>query len=671
MQLECSKPDSPVPLGQRRRGFGSIRSRQKWVPSPLRPDGDDKGSQPGISPRSAATPASKPVVPPQPAPDAVVPCLESATMAATGDFDSSVDMQPVPSTTAAIQNPFPQNLELGSNPSNFVYDEPWLPEGVPSQVATAGESPWDPALAEFLNQGFDLYVANDTWDTTAWADFQPPVAWQTSPGDLGTSQLVQRENHTPTLPQCDMTLLPPFDTMKDSIQSLPHPQASTPSAISSWPAPADFPCVERLNSVECRALDYYRSRFSPSRSLKPFASSSYALFLRLAREKKVILHLILALSMQDLLHVDPNDSGNVRLTRLYLERGMQTLREYLGQDGRDHVTVLTAFWLLTLFMLNGKAFPAVTERTWLNSALTEYVRENNLHRAWSATIGPGGRGNEVVRHRPGKIEAPTHSLLAKLLTMLVFGHVHLNFRTYIGHFAELFFDDTEVLHDLTQVSQNYLQLNHGHSYPIAETLCDIESAECYRLYLEEHRLYHWISQLFWINSGDYSVLEQAIESLEAKCDSFIRITSSPFSAQSQYTRRHFQIDTIVCEFYAIQIYHFRCREQPLTAAISNAASSYLRIASRIWKAGVRYSWFNRSLFIVGIETTDPIHRDWIQDHMAITELKHLLLTAWAAEESRGKRLAPEDLREILRTQYPGAESGRQDELVSPLETRES
>jgi hypothetical protein len=116
---------------------------------------------------------------------------------------------------------------------------------------------------------------------------------------------------------------------------------------------------------------------------------------------------------------------------------------------------------------------------------------------------------------------------------------------------------------------------------------------------------------------------------------------------SGYTRLRFQIDTYVCEFYAIRLYHFRCKDQLPTTYIKDSISSFLRIAHRIQKLNVRYSWFDRSLFLVGIETGDNIHRDWIEDRVARVDIKTALQRVWKDEKASGRRLTQCQMKEIL------------------------
>lgn len=134
-----------------------------------------------------------------------------------------------------------------------------------------------------------------------------------------------------------------------------------------------------------------------------------------------------------------------------------------------------------------------------------------------------------------------------------------------------------------------------------------------------------------------------------KYRSFFRIAHRDGTEDDDYSRLHFQIDAAVCEFYAIRLYHFRCQSEKLPdERVRNWVTSYLQIAYRLQQSKVRYHWIDKSLFLVGSETRDPIHRDWIQRRMLREDLKRTLKCVWQKEKMLGRRLGGEEFQTILR-----------------------
>lgn len=134
-----------------------------------------------------------------------------------------------------------------------------------------------------------------------------------------------------------------------------------------------------------------------------------------------------------------------------------------------------------------------------------------------------------------------------------------------------------------------------------------------------------------------------------KYRSFFRIAHRDGMEDDDYSRLHFQIDAAVCEFYAIRLYHLRCQSEKLPdERVQNWVASYLQIAYRLQQSKVRYHWIDKSLFLVGSETRDPIHRDWIQRRMLREDLKRTLKCVWQKEKMLGRRLGREEFQTTLR-----------------------
>jgi hypothetical protein len=72
------------------------------------------------------------------------------------------------------------------------------------------------------------------------------------------------------------------------------------------------------------------------------------------------------------------------------------------------------------------------------------------------------------------------------------------------------------------------------------------------------------------------------------------------------------------------------------------------VARNIQRFEIRYSWFDRSLFLIGSETKDGIHQDWVRDRMMRVDLKNALLDLWESERIKARRLNQAEFKEILR-----------------------
>ncbi|KAL7945171.1 hypothetical protein V8C42DRAFT_324787 [Trichoderma barbatum] len=599
--LACSKPNPHVPLQQRRRGLGSIKCRTSWTPQAIVPNAYVGGAS-----------------------------LDEA-QAQSYQFTS-----PLSSTGAEI----PLNASVTTSNT--------LQEGIIGLSASdASETPWSPIYTT------DMVGPMDDPENI----FAPVMA----------------ENWQSVLPTCEAAALSAVATTRaDMLQAfedgypglagkgeihgmdtysrltaltLPHPLLSSPPCIVSWPSAQDFPCMPKLDLGERQALDYYRTVFSPSRALKSFSCSSYSIFLRIAAYHETVLRFILALSLHGLAQIT-GDSTSLS-PRIHLDKGVELLRRSLATVPRDHddcVSILTASWLFMLFTLDCESpTDDHLDRHWLRPELTAFLRTCSLHSRGGDTsiissIDTGEGSGQAIQ-----------SLKAKMICLIVVADIQLDFRTYTGDLAKLFCDDKGTIHEIARRSQDYLQLNYGSEYPVGEALYDVEGAGCSGIYIDQHCLYHSINQLFWEGLGDCDELRMKLEVLEKKCTPLFCIANTPLpNPNADYSRLRFQIDTVISEFYAIRVYIFLCQDHESSEYIKTSVSSYLQIRHRMLKAAVRYSWFDRSLFIIGVEVSDPIHRDWIFGQMVTPELKQRLTIVWAAQQTNRRRLQAEELKDVLR-----------------------
>ncbi|KAL7914419.1 hypothetical protein GGI35DRAFT_440125 [Trichoderma velutinum] len=595
--LACSKPNPRVPLQQRRRGLGSIKCRTSWAPPTIAPNAYVGGTS-----------------------------LDEA-QAQSYQFTS-----PLSSISAEI----PLNGSVTTSNT--------LQVGIIGLSASdASERRWPPLYMTDIGGPMDdpqnifAPVMDENWQSV------PPTC--EAAATTGISMLQAFEDDNPDLARKKEIREADTYSKLTVLPTLPHPLLSSPPCIFSWPSAQDFPCMPKLDLGERQALDYYRTIFSPSRALKSFPCSSYSIFLRIAAYHETVLRFILALSLHGLAQITGESTS--LSPRIHLDKGVELLRHSLAtvpRDNDDCVSILTASWLFMLFILDCESpLDDHIDRHWLRPELTDFLRTYGFH-------SRGGDTSIISSIDTGEGSGQaTQSLKAKMICLLVVADIQLDFRTYAGDLAKLFCDDMGAIHEIARQSQDYLQLNYGNEYPVGEALYDVEGAGCSRNYVDQHCLYHNINQLFWEGLGDCDKLKMKLEVLEKECTPLFCIANTPLSNSSaDYSRLRFQIDAVISEFYAIRVYIFLCQDHESNEYIKTSVSSYLQIRHRMLKAAVRYSWFDRSLFIIGVEVSDPIHRDWILEQMVTPELKQRLTIVWAVQQTNKRRLKTHELKDILR-----------------------
>ncbi|KAL5093747.1 hypothetical protein Trisim1_009227 [Trichoderma cf. simile WF8] len=630
LSLNCCKPEPSIPLRLRRRGYGSIKSRNTWEPPNILPN---------VQQQSPSSPLSSPAlegdcVPLLDAGSSMSHEYQGFSTASRGGASVSL-VAPVVTEDALSTTPRPLSGEAITEPQQEAYMF-LSPSSTQSHV--------------LLDKTFDMILPDNGMEETSWLGdsdlWEPtlppfPTVTTGAPNIPSQSQWIGSTSAlaTPAL-QADMIAAHSnSSTWPHSIQvSSDLHQLSSPRLSLHF----DLPDALNLDKYEKRALEYYKGQYTDLRSVKGFSWSAYSIFLTIALKEDVVLRLMLAVSLQGMSH-HSHDEGISLSSKANLNKGLKLLHRILLQEHPDHLVVMVSFWLLILCTMDNAASSTGLQRRDLSAKIHNYVITHRLYeRCGSAAEDDVVESNNLLHN-----ETAFHSLINKLLGMLIYADVQLNFVSHGGKLSDLLVEG-DCMRRIRQTSRNYLYLNHGNRYPSSELTYDIESVECYDVYHEQHRLYHLLNQLFWFGMGNHQSIQGEIDTLETKYSSFFRIAHRD-AIDGKYPRIHFQIDAAVCEFYAIRLYHFRCQEMPSPdIRIQDSVSSFLQIAHRLQRMKARYSWFDRSLFLVGIETRDAIHRDWIQGRMIRADLTRALSRVWEGEKMYGRRLSKEQMQVILR-----------------------
>ncbi|KAK0759327.1 hypothetical protein N5P37_007515 [Trichoderma harzianum] len=440
----------------------------------------------------------------------------------------------------------------------------------PQQEAYMLLSPSSAQSHVLLDNTFDMILPDNGMEETSWlgdSDLWEPTLPPFPTVTTGTPNIPSQSQWigsisaltTPAL-QADMIAAHSnSSTWPHSIQvSSDLRQLSSPRLSLHF----DLPDALNLDKYEKRALEYYQGQYTDLRRVKGFSWSAYSIFLTIALKEDVVLRLMLAVSLQGMSH-HSHDEGISLSSKANLNKGLKLLHRILLQEHPDHLVVMVSFWLLILCTMDNAASSTGLQRRDLSAKIHNYVITHRLYnRCGSAAEDDAVKSNKILHN-----ETAFHSLIYKLLGMLIYADVQLNFVSHGGKLSDLLLEG------------------------------------------DSHR-----------------------DTIDGK-----------------YPRIHFQIDAAVCEFYAIRLYHFRCQEVPSPdVRIQDSISSFLQIAHRLQRMKARYSWFDRSLFLVGIETRDAIHRDWIQGRMIRADLIRALSRVWEGEKMYGRRLSKEYMQVILR-----------------------
>jgi hypothetical protein len=131
-----------------------------------------------------------------------------------------------------------------------------------------------------------------------------------------------------------------------------------------------------LDTTEVHALNHYQDAFSKYRTTKTPRWSTHRLLLDLANENSMLMHLILAVSLNDVCH--RNDCGSSKAAKDHFQIALGDLVKVVNQGSAEQYTLcMAAFLFLYLYIPKEKLLPSQTVNL-LSTAVRDYVERHRL-----------------------------------------------------------------------------------------------------------------------------------------------------------------------------------------------------------------------------------------------------------------------------------------------------
>lgn len=222
-----------------------------------------------------------------------------------------------------------------------------------------------------------------------------------------------------------------------------------------------------LGSEEHSALGHYQSTFSIYRTTKKPKWSTHTLLLDLGNENSMIMHLILAVSINDICSRRENESSQEAQT--HFEVGAREFIDTFEKDSAtDHISLMVAFLLLYLYIPKRKSVPRERIQQ-LSKTVLEYVKRHNLDsRCLERTT--------ETASIDGAFTDGERMLLARLIIWIYDEDVKCSFQGFGGYFAEHLTAHRERTMAVYEVSRTALEAHWGSKYPQEESTDDDENA---------------------------------------------------------------------------------------------------------------------------------------------------------------------------------------------------
>ncbi|KJK62646.1 specific transcription factor domain protein [Aspergillus parasiticus SU-1] len=398
---------------------------------------------------------------------------------------------------------------------------------------------------------------------------------------------------------------------------------------------------------DMQALSFHRTVFGPLKSTRTPAQSAQSLFVDYVVDKKMALHFLLAVAHSELSLYYNNGLVLPQKSYLHFDQGTKLLRYASTPRGpTDHVNMMLSFLYMYMFWMR-RDQPVPQKLRELSRTVVDYVRTykvdelctNDDVNLFSETFAAG-------------LLIPDQVLLARIFTYLYDRDGFCSFFGCGGSFATFVNDDYSKRRKIWRLSRTAFLLFPEENGLTSDSLPEVHEAAILELYFMLITIHHEIniySQTGCLHRyGDERRLKQYLDELkkEYSCIFSLVANSEPLST----CHASLMECVTVTFFYALQIYlHRSCKSafgtDPVPEEVNCALSSLVTAAYSAVALGPiqlleRFQW---SLFIGGVETRDPVHREWIITHLSDPALRRVFQLVQEA-----KRHSPVTMHSVRR-----------------------
>ncbi|RSM11309.1 hypothetical protein CDV31_006862 [Fusarium ambrosium] len=409
----------------------------------------------------------------------------------------------------------------------------------------------------------------------------------------------------------------------------PFPSFSLFSALSSISFTLPMEPAPSIGTSDSQAVAFHRTVLAPMKSTQVAAVSSHTLFLEFAVQNRMALHLLLAFSHSELaIHQGYSDRPPLE-SYLHFQHGSQLFTQQLESFiHTNHVAMMLSFLYLYMFWMRRHPFD-VSRLKELSASVLVYVRAFALDELCANGAPDTGVSKPVI--------------LSRILTYIYDRDVFCGFFGCGESFAGYVDENHEKRQKIWQLSRlpfsNYQSTMWSGSQG--------SSGNHHRMILDVY--FALITIQREINRYSQGSEEQALAmglGIKRKLERIRKERTFLFElaaggSQQGSTTPLMALVTVTI-FHALKIYLARSRESalselPVPSEVQRAlkdlvTTAYYTVAAGPVQLLERFQW---ALLIAGIETHDPIHRDWISASISDPAIKGIFQLIQSAKGPSG------------------------------------
>jgi hypothetical protein len=399
----------------------------------------------------------------------------------------------------------------------------------------------------------------------------------------------------------------------------------------------DVPSPLRLSSSERAAIDHYKNTLSQTFTTTDSIWSTQQIYIRLGAQDPLILHFLLAISLRDLHYRDKDNHELSTLAQTHFRAGIGRLLIAISEDQpSNHLSVMAAFWFL--YMLGSSTIHAgIGTMMLLSRVVRDYVQ---THVSDFLCLDQGGQQQPSPRL--------DQALVASVTIWMFYADVGFCFCYRGGDLARYLCKTPDYMSNMVKVSRSLHKLNWGRDCPLDQAVDYGQKTEILDLLWKSAVLCQAVNNLDQDLPTDE--LEQRFCEIECAYSWIFQLVTMDFEPRPRFLMN---ADWFVSYFYAVRIYHFRYSthtEDPNSRpkVVKKALKSLLAIAHRVSSKGCEghFERLHWPLFMAGLETSDPIHREWILEKFPSGKFKSVLERVVKIQHLSGSRVGMSLIREM-------------------------
>jgi len=266
-----------------------------------------------------------------------------------------------------------------------------------------------------------------------------------------------------------------------------------------------------LSTTEVQALDHYQKAFSIYRTTKLPRWSTHRLLLDLASQNAMIMHFILAVSINDVCY--RHENGSSEEAKKHFKIALRDLVALVKEDAAENYKlIMTAFLFLYLYVPKQRSIPPHTIDQ-LSMTVRDFIKSHKLD---SLCLESSSETLSASKHT-----LSDRNVLARLIIWTYDEDVKCGFQGYGGHLAKYLTATRERTMAVYEVSRVVLRAFWGSNYPKDQADDDDDNAMELELLWILTALWQDINELAGKTSSEYTEscwdIEQRFSLIQKVC----------------------------------------------------------------------------------------------------------------------------------------------------------